>query len=374
MRRDGFGAALALRFVIALAIVSVLAGAAIAGAYWDTNRQIDSIERVDVTGLDPGDDVPAEAGNFVIIGSDSRESGAPLNPGDEGQFGTELSDTLMVAHVDPETRTGLLVAFPRDLWVEIPGYGSNKINAAFSLGGPQRVIDTLEANFGIAVNHYLEVDFAGFQGIVDAVGEVPVYFPSSARDEQTGFSQPFGPGCVPLNGEQALAYVRSRQYEILGADGWTLDPGGDLGRIDRQQDFMRRLASVALKDVGANPLEARALADEVLGHLTVDEALGTRDVLGFVDTFRVVDPFSDAFESVAVPTESGTEYDPGTGIDLAVQYAVQPATDELLARLREFGQAPAEAPSSTTTTQVGTPEPTQPGVPSHEPPEPRSEC
>ncbi len=364
-----------MRFVIAFAIVVVLTGTAVAGAYWETNRQVDSIERVDVTGLDRGEDVPPEGGNFLIIGSDSRESGTPLNPGDEAQFGTELSDTLMVAHVDPETKTGLLVSFPRDLWVEIPGYGSNKINAAFSLGGPQLVIDTLVANFDVPLHHYLEIDFAGFEGIVDAVGEVPVYFESSARDKETGFSQPFGAGCVPLNGEQALAYVRSRKYERLEDDRWMLDPRGDLGRIDRQQDFMRRLASVALQDVGANPLEAHDLADEVMGHLATDDFLGTRDVLGFVGTFRVVDPFSDAFESVTVPTESGTELDAGTGLELAVQRPVEPATGELMARLHGFGEV-ADAPTSTTTdTSLPAPEPTTldttaPGTA----PEPQREC
>ncbi len=327
-----------IRFGIAFGLVLVLTSAAVAGAYWETNRQVDSIKEVEITGLDSGEGLPPEGGNFVIIGSDSRESGAPLNPGDEEILGSERSDTLMVAHVDPSQKTGLLVSFPRDLWVEIPDHGMSKINAAFSLGGPQLVIDTLQANFDIPITNYMEVDFAGFQGIVDAIGGVPVYFAGSARDIQTGFSQPFGPGCVPLNGEQGLAYVRSREYEVFDGESWVTDPTGDLGRIERQQDFMRRLASRALEDVGANPIKARDLAEESLSHLTVDQTLGTRDVLSFIDTFRTVDPNSDAFESITVPNEGGFE------AGQSVLFVKQPEADELMARLRQFGPTP-EAPA-----------------------------
>lgn len=332
--------AFVIRFGIAFGLVFLLTGLAVAGAYWETNNKVDSIRRVPIDGLDTGEGLPAEAGNFVIIGSDSREALGVQVDGDEEQIGSERSDTLMVAHVDPDQKTGLLVSFPRDLWVEIPGHGESKINAAYSLGGPQLVVETLQANFDIPVTNYIEVNFAGFEGIVDAIGGVPVYFEGPARDVDpmgdggSGFVQPY-PGCYKLEGDRALQYVRSRHYQVYDGSQWVSDPTGDLGRINRQQAFMRSLASTALADVGANPLKARDLADEMLGYMAVDDTLGTRDVLGLVDAFRVVDPNSEAFESLTVPNEGGF-----VG-DQSVVFIVQPETDELMDRLRTFGPPPS---------------------------------
>lgn len=331
--------AFVIRFGIALVAVFAVTGLAVAGAYWETNRQVDSIRRVEITGLNTGEDVPAQAGNFVIIGSDSREALGAQVDGDEEQIGSERSDTLMVAHVDPDQKTGLLVSFPRDLWVEIPGHGEAKINAAFSLGGPQLVVDTLQANFDIPITNYIEVNFAGFEGIVDAIGGVPVYFEGPARDVDptgeggSGFVQPY-PGCFKLEGDRALQYVRSRNYQIYDGSQWIADPTADLGRIDRQQRFMRSLASTALADVGANPLKARDLADQLLANMTVDDTVGTRDVLGLVDAFRVVDPNSESFESLTLPNEGG--FTDGQ----SVLFVKQPEADDVLARLRTFGPIP----------------------------------
>ena len=96
----------------------------------------------------------------------------------------QRSDTIMVAHIDPGKRTGVLVSFPRDLWVPIPGHGTAKINAAFAYGGAQLTIETIEQDFDVPISHYLEVDFAGFRNIVNAIGSVPIYFPTPARDTQ----------------------------------------------------------------------------------------------------------------------------------------------------------------------------------------------
>jgi len=317
-------------------VVFALTGLAVAGAYWETNNKVDEIQRVEIVGLDPDDDLPAQAGNFVIIGSDSREALGAQVEGDEEQIGSERSDTLMVAHVDPDQKSGLLVSFPRDLWVEIPGHGESKINAAYSLGGPQLVVDTLQANFDIPITNYIEVDFAGFEEIVDAIGGVPVYFEGPARDVDpggdggSGFVQPY-PGCYKLQGDRALQYVRSRHYQVYDGSQWISDPTADLGRIERQQKFMRSLASTALENVGANPLRARDLADQLLANMKVDDTLGTRDVLGLVDAFRVVDPNSESFESVTLPNEGG--FTDGQ----SVLFVKEPEAEAVLTRLRTFG-------------------------------------
>ena len=152
----------------------------------------------------------------------------------------------MVVHVDPDAKTSLLVSFPRDLIVDIPGHGEAQINSAFN-DGPQKVIDTLKENFDIDINHYVEVNFTAFVGIVDAIGEIPVFFPAPARDSTPGStSRP--PGCVELDGQQALEYVRARHTRGLQRETgeWEdASPRADLDRITRQQNFIRRLADVA---------------------------------------------------------------------------------------------------------------------------------
>ncbi len=134
----------------------------------------------------------------------------------------------------------MLVSFPRDLWVAIPGIGHAKINAAFN-AGPQRMIETIEQDFDVPISHYLEVDFAGFRNMVNAIGTIPIYFAAPARDTKSGLAIAQA-GCQHLDGDQALAYVRSRYYESFVNGKWQSDPTSDLGRIKRQQYFLRTLA------------------------------------------------------------------------------------------------------------------------------------
>jgi LCP family protein required for cell wall assembly len=248
-----------------------------------------------------------KGGNYMFIGSDTRDF--VKNAKDAEHFGSaetqtgQRSDTLMVAHIDPGGKTGILVSFPRDLWVEIPGYGGNKINAAFAFGGPQLAVKTLKHNFNIPISHYLEVDFAGFRDIVNALGTVPVYFPRPARDKYSGLV--IGShGCHNLNGDQALAYVRSRFYEYKQDGEWHTDPLSDLGRINRQQYFIRTLAQTAIQSVVSHPFGASELADTSVAALTRDKALGTSDLQKLVRAFRSTDP--NAYPMVTVPATNGS--------------------------------------------------------------------
>ena len=148
---------------------------------------------------------------------------------------------MMVIHVEPAAKRTLIVSFPRDLWVEHPrSTGMAKINSAFngSGGGAERVIKTLEQNFGFNINHYLEVDFQSFEGIVNAIGTVPVYVPHPARDKFTGFIA-VNAGCYHLDGYDALQWVRSRHIEFL-------DPttGQDGGRRQRRHRTHRASAGL----------------------------------------------------------------------------------------------------------------------------------
>ena len=280
--------------MIALVAAAACMVAAVIGVNYVIDNQLDKIHRVKVATAPE----PPGGANYLLIGSDSRafvRDSTDLktfgNPKDQGET---LSDTMMVIHVEPAAKRTLIVSFPRDLWVNIPGTGHMaKINSAFSgtSGGPERVIKTLEQNFGISINHYLEVDFRSFEGIVNAIGTVPVYVPYPALDTFTGFVA-VNAGCYQLDGYDTLQWVRSRHIEFLNPTTGKMeaDQRADIGRIARQQDFIRRLAGIAVRKSLSNPLTANAIAGNVVSHLKVDEGLSKDDIFALIDAFRTINP------------------------------------------------------------------------------------
>jgi LCP family protein required for cell wall assembly len=253
-------------FVIALVVTVV----AIAAAYAQAARKVSQVAKVPIDSS-----LLQHGGNFLLVGSDSRAF--VKNSSDARAFGSaqqqtgQRSDTIMVAHLEPNGHA-LLVSFPRDLWVAIPGMGHAKINAAFNVG-PQRMIETIENDFDVPISHYLEVDFAGFRDMVNTLGTIPIYFAAPARDKMTGLDIGTA-GCVQLNGDQALAYVRSRYYESFVDGHWRTDPTSDLGRIQRQQYFLRTLASRTLHEATSKPWKASGLLDTMLKAVQRDPKLG----------------------------------------------------------------------------------------------------
>jgi LCP family protein required for cell wall assembly len=271
------------RVITAFVVAVLVSTVAIVGAYAEAARKVSKISTVniDTSTLQSG-------GNFLLIGSDSR---AFVNGAADAQhFGSaqqqtgQRSDTIMVAHIDDRTGTALLVSFPRDLWVAIPGMGHAKINAAFN-AGPQRMIETIENDFDIPISHYLEIDFAGFRKMVDAIGTIPIYFPAPARDAKTGLSIATA-GCQHLDGDQALAFVRSRYYESFVNGQWRSDPTSDLGRIQRQQYFLRTLAQQTLHAATASPWKASSLLDSMLTSLQRDSGLGLSSLRALAYAFH----------------------------------------------------------------------------------------
>ena len=321
---------------MALLVTTIFTGFAIGAAYYQATEWWNS--KTETVDLDPGtlDDVGrGEPANFLIIGSDTRDF--IDNPVDQDQFGTtddaggQRSDTIMVAHIDPDTETGLLVSFPRDLWVNIPEVGEAKLNAAFN-GGPQRVIQTIQENFDIEVNHYLEIDFNGFRNIVDAIGSVPIFFPTPARDTVTGL-QIDEAGCHNLDGAQALAYARSRQYEYQEDGEWVTDGTADLGRIRRQQYFLRSLASEAVRSGISNLTRIDDIVKNTFENLKRDPDLELNDVKALANTFREVDPA--VVEMLTIPT--AREFIRGQDAQVLVDAEAEP----IFERLRNFGEQPA---------------------------------
>ena len=337
----------ASRFAIALVVAIISMAGAIVSVNYVIDTKLDSVARVNVTTADGS----AKGGNYLVIGSDTRAFIA--NTADKKAFGGDeggqRSDTMMVVHVEPNAKRTLVVSFPRDLWVDIPGVGMSKINAAFN-SGPDTVIATMKKNFGIDINHFVEVDFKSFQGIVDAIGSVPVYLPYPARDEKTGLYVPVA-GCVSLNGKAALAYARSRgmQYYSLPKARWyKADAVPDIDRIKRQQEFLRRLVGVAVAQSLDDPVTANDVAGEVLKNLTIDDGLSKSDIFALIDAFRSVNPNdSSALEFETLPWENGP---PQHG--LSVLYPKDPDWRSLVARLggAKAGRGTTTtSPSSTTT-------------------------
>lgn len=241
-------------------------------------------------------DADPDARNFLITGADNgscvaEDSLTAGSFGDRENSG-ERSDTILLVRVDPSANRVAMLSFPRDLWVELAGSGNmQRINAAYERDNPQRLADTIFENFEIPIDHYIQVDFCAFKTLVDSVGGVAIPFEFPARDTRSGLLVE-DTGCVTLDGDQALAYVRSRHYEYedpAGSGEWSQDPSSDLGRISRQQDFLRRLLATLL-DSGLDPDVARGLIRVGTDYVVTDRDLTPARMLEFAGVMRDVDP------------------------------------------------------------------------------------
>jgi LCP family protein required for cell wall assembly len=243
--------------------------------------------------------------NFLLVGVDSAanlDADDPARAG-RGAVGGLRSDTVMVLRLDPDSDRASLLSLPRDLWVPLAGGGRSRINSAIERGGPAELIDTVEGYFGIPIHHYVQVDFAGFQELVDVVDGVEVYFANPSRDRRSLLDVPEA-GCITLDGQQALAYVRSRHFQTLQDGRWRSDPSADLGRISRQQDFIVRALRRAVDRGVRNPVTLDRLVNAGLATVTVDDLLTADDIIGLGQAFRGFDP--DSLDLYTLPVEAGT--------------------------------------------------------------------
>lgn len=277
---------------IAVAFSLLLAGV---GMLWANNRlnarQVVSLDR-DPNGqpstdaeITPSDSWNLTEGdlaskNFLLTGSDNGSCVDPKSPyagafGDRTSFG-ERGDTIMIIRVNPKDNNAAFLSFPRDLWVKIAGSTrTNRINTAFDRKNPNKLVDTIYQNFGISVDHYVNIDFCAFKEIVNAVGGVSVPFLYETRDSKTGLYVPAA-SCFEFSGDHALAYVRSRSgysYFDPAKSKWIKDGTGDLGRISRQQDFIRRAMQRALDKGSSSPNVANKLLNAALKNVITDDRL-----------------------------------------------------------------------------------------------------
>ncbi|WP_236683145.1 LCP family protein [Demequina globuliformis] len=224
--------------------------------------QIQTVPALSGAANTPGD-------TTLIVGSDSRD-GWGHNDLTEG----ERTDTIMVLHA-PESGPTSLISIPRDSFVPIPGYGSNKINAAFSFGGPQLLVETVEDLTGLTIDTYLEVGFTGVEGIVDALGGVELCLDYDVDDEKSGLV--WEAGCHTVDGETALAFSRMRYS----------DPLGDIGRAERQRQVVGAVAEGILSPATLlNPTKLLPVTSATLEAFRVSEGTGVFDLMGLALDMR----------------------------------------------------------------------------------------
>ena len=320
-----------MKAIAGVTALVVLVVAAMGGLLVYRYLQIERVELDDGVLKDEQHDEPQ---NFLIIGSDSRafvEVDAEASAyGTADEVGPPKADTILVARTFPDENRIALVSFPRDLWIPIAGTdGSDRINTAIE-GGTARLIETLNADFGIDIHHVVLIDFRGFKGLVNAVGGVDVYFASPVRDwdpekevSPTGLSITQA-GCNRLNGDVALAYVRSRHYERFVDGAWQRDPTGDLNRIARQQDFIRRTLRQALSRGLNDPRRLNGVVASVTDFVELDENLGWGDLLRFGEDFRSLS--AESLETYSLPTQPGVTAG-GAQVLYLQEEAAQPVLD-----------------------------------------------
>jgi len=248
---------------------------------------------------------PARAGsptNFLLVGSDTR---AGLSDQELHRVGTEAvagqrTDTIILVHVSPRNKKAVMVSVPRDLKVNIPGHGTDKINAAYAFGGPALLVKTIEQNFGVPVNHYAEVDFAGFLKVVDALGGVRLCNSTGHRLDDRFANLHMAPGCQDMNGVQALAFVRARHID------------SDFGRIGRQQQFLRAVMDkVASKGNLVNLPKLVRIANIVSDHMKTDDTLTTTEAISLARRIGRLD--SGSVDMRLYPSASAG-IDPSNGV------------------------------------------------------------
>ena len=245
--------------------------------------------------------------NWLLAGSDSREG---LTAAEQKELrtgkdeGTQRTDTLMVIHITDEG-IPTLVSLPRDSYVIIPAHidldgmqvtdRRNKINIAYGQGGAPLLIETVERNTGLRIDHFMEIGFKGIRDITNAVGGVNMCIPADVTDENSGLN--LKAGCQELDGRNALAYVRMRYA----------DPRGDLGRVERQQQFLSSvMKKAATPAVLINPIRMWKLVNASTGSVNVGQGDSIRDMANLAIAMRSLSNGKGTLTTVPVLTAEKT--------------------------------------------------------------------
>ncbi len=289
--------------VVAVLTVIALLVVAVGGGYGYLWYRYDQINKVHIA-----DEVSAANGapfTLLVIGSDSRVgiTGAGVQAyGSPSVVTGQRSDVVQLWRVTPATKTIQVLSIPRDTVVTMLPPDSNqfgtynRINSSYNSGANQ-LVKTITANFGIQINHVVQVDFSGFQAAVNALGGIYLDFPYPAKDSYSGLDITT-PGCQLLNGTQALAVARARHYEYYQDGYWQYDPTSDFGRIERQDVFLRSLIAEAKSKV--NPLTVNAFIGSIHEGVTIDDGFSFNELVGLALDYHSFNP--GALQAQTLPT------------------------------------------------------------------------
>ncbi|MFJ7158914.1 LCP family protein [Streptomyces sp. NPDC101118] len=327
--------------LLALLVLALIGGGAVWWMYSHLNGNIDSVDLDKAIGDNRPEKVVAGAQNVLVLGSDSR-SGAngDLDHGDVG--GTARSDTAMLMHI-PEGRSKVTaVSIPRDTLVTrpecrkkdggtLPSKKRVMFNSIYTVAGPACVVNTVEKMSGVRIDHFVEIDFAGFKGLVDALGGVTVTTDKPIHDTKGGFT--LEPGTHKLNGTDSLKFVRTR---------YGYGDGSDLGRIGLQQQFMlAMLTEIKKQDALGSPARLYKLADAGTKSLTTDSDLASLTALAdFAKSMKGVD--ASTMETIMLPV-AYDKVDPNRVV------VAEPQATDLWTAVREDKKIPASAKKSPAT-------------------------
>ncbi|MET8740732.1 LCP family protein [Streptomyces sp. NPDC004728] len=331
------------RGVLVTLLVLVLAGGGT--LYWLYSRLDGNITGVDIDkalGDDRPQRLPTSGQNLLVLGSDSRAGAENKELGGGGDVSGARSDTAMVVHIPEGRSKAVAVSIPRDTLVTrpecvkadgsaVPTANRVMFNSVYSQVGPACVVKTVEKMSGVRIDHYLEINFAGFKDLVDAIGGVTVEVEKPIHDKSSGLD--LSAGSHKLDGTQSLAYVRTRHG---------IGDGSDLGRIGLQQQFLLALLSeVKSQDLLGSPTKSYKVASSATKSLTTDSELASLTSLAeFARSMNGVDPGS--METIMLPVAYDKQ-DPNRVV------AAEPQAGELWKAIRKDATIPESAKKSPAT-------------------------
>ncbi len=323
-----------IRIITSLSIAIV----AISAISWlGLGRVSGAINRIDVFGtLTDRPDKPNKALNYLLVGSDTRvgltkEQSKLLRVGTTKSAAGARSDTMLLIHISKSRDKATIISIPRDSLVTIPEHqsslykdrtvaaGHGKINAAYAWGGAPLLIQTIEQETGIRIDHYIEIGFAGFAGMVDALGGIQVCTKKNINDPNSHLI--LEAGIHTLDGVEALKYVRTRDFDGMG----------DLGRMQRQQQFMSAvLRKVTSTGVLLNPIKLVNFFNAAIATVQTDSQLNRSDLITLAKQLKNLS--ASKVRTLTIPLGNANARVPGLGSVVTWDEVLAP---DLFNRLRE---------------------------------------
>ena len=286
-------------------------------AWLGLGRLSGAISRVNVfNNLTNRPEKASSAVNYLVVGSDTREGLTPaelklLRVGSVKSAAGARSDTMMLVHISKSRDKAVVISLPRDTLVTIPAHTGQdgktqvpeqqaKLNAAFAWGGAPLLIQTLESKMNLRIDHYVEVNFAGFKNVVDALGGIQVCTKKDINDPKSHLV--LSAGVHTLDGIESLKYVRTRDFDGMG----------DLGRMQRQQQFVSAVFRKATSSgVLLNPFKIKDLISAVFKTVKTDETLNQGDIITLAKQIRNLSP--GKMRTMTVPLGNSNGYVAGLG-------------------------------------------------------------